>query len=128
MIGKLALQTVALVFAAASSPAFAQDAGADAGQLVFNNACRTCHSVKENDSRLGPDLHAIVGRKAGSLPGFGYSDSMKSSGLTWDEATLDRFIANPDEVVPGNRMKPYGGLANAEERAKIVAYLKGQGG
>ena len=128
MIGRFALQAAATVFVAASSSAFAQDAGADAGQIVFNNECRTCHTVKEGDNRLGPSLHGVIGRKAGSLPNFGYSDAMKSSGLTWDEASLDRFIANPDEVVPGNRMKPYGGMASAEERAKIVAYLKAQGG
>jgi cytochrome c len=49
---------------------------------------------------------------------------MKDADLTWDRATLDRFIANPDQVVPGNRMKPYGGLTSAEERAKIIAYLE----
>lgn len=114
--------------AALAAPAFAQDAGADAGQLVFNNACRTCHSVQEGDNRLGPSLAGVVGRKAGSSPGFGYSDALKASGITWDDATLDHFIANPDEVVPGNRMKPYGGIADADERAKIVAYLKAPGG
>jgi cytochrome c len=64
-----------------------------------------------------------MGRKAGSLPNYGYSSAMKEANFVWDEAKLDRFIASPDEVVPGNKMKPYGGLANKEDRAKIVAFL-----
>jgi cytochrome c len=73
----------------------AKSAGAD-NQLVFNNVCRTCHTLKEGDNRLGPNLHNIIGRKAGSVPDYGYSSSMKDADLTWDKATLDRFIANPD--------------------------------
>ena len=94
-----------------------------AGQLAFNNACRTCHMVKEGDNRLGPNLYKVVGRKAGSLPGYGYSSAMKEAGFVWDEEKLDRFIANPDEVVPGNNMKPYGGLSSGEDRKKIIAFL-----
>jgi cytochrome c len=101
---------------------------ADDGQLAFNNACRTCHTLKEGDNRLGPSLHKVVGRKAGSVPGFGYSSAMKDAGMVWDKATLDRFIAKPDDVVPGNRMQPYGGVASAENRAKIIAYLEASGG
>src|SRR5215813_4626312 len=87
-----------------------QDGNVATGQLVFNNACRTCHTTKEGDHRLGPHLYQIVGRKAGSLPNYGYSSAMKSADFVWDEAKLNRFIANPDEIVPGNNMKPYGGL------------------
>lgn len=96
----------------------------DAGQLVFNNTCRTCHTMRQGDNRLGPNLAGIVGRKAGSLSDYGYSSSMKNADLTWDKANLDRFIANPDQVVPGNNMKPYGGLSSADERAKLIAYLE----
>src|SRR6266436_2250948 len=77
-------------------------------QQVFDNACRTCHTIKEGDNRLGPNLHKIIGRKAGSLPDYNFSSAMKSAGFIWDEEKLDHFIANPDEVVPGNNMKPYG--------------------
>ncbi len=96
----------------------------EAGELLFNNACRTCHAVKVGDHRLGPSLAAIVGRKAASQSGYTYSPSLKNSGLTWDEKTLDAFIANPDAVAPGNNMKPYTGMTNAEDRAKIVTYLR----
>ena len=92
-------------------------------QQAFNNACRTCHLTREGDNRLGPSLHKIVGRKAGSLPDYRYSSAMKDTDFVWDEAKLERFIANPDEVVPGNNMKPYGGLTSGEDRAKIIAFL-----
>jgi cytochrome c len=93
------------------------------GQQAFNNACRTCHMVKEGDNRLGPNLHKVVGRKAGSLPDYGFSSAMKEASFVWDQEKLDRFIANPDEVVPGNSMKPYGGLASSDERKKIIGFL-----
>src|SRR5215472_8048359 len=99
----------------------------DAGQLAFNNTCRTCHTLKEGDNRIGPSLHKIIGRRAGSLPNYRYSSAMKDADFVWDKVTLDRFIANPDQVVFGNNMKPYGGLNSAEERAKIVAFLEANG-
>jgi cytochrome c len=92
-------------------------------QQAFNNACRTCHMVKEGDNRLGPNLHQIIGRKAGSLPDYNYSSAMKEAGFAWDKEKLERFIANPDEVVPGNNMKPYGGLVSSDDRTKILAFL-----
>jgi cytochrome c len=95
----------------------------DASQQAFNNSCRTCHSVKEGDNRLGPNLNKIVGRQAGSLPDYGYSSAMKDAGFAWDKDKLTHFIANPDEVVPGNRMKPYGGLSS-QETDKVIAYLQ----
>lgn len=111
-------------FAAATSVSAAQQAG----ELVFNNACRTCHTVKQGDNRLGPSLAGVIGRKAGSLNEYTYSDAMKKSGVIWDEATLDRFIENPDAVVGGNNMKPYTGMTSKEDRAAIVAFLKAQSG
>ncbi len=101
---------------------------ADAGQMLFNNACRTCHATKAGDNRLGPSLAGLIGRKAGSVEGFNYSPAMKSAGITWDEKTLDAFIANPDAVVPGNTMKPYTGMTSAEDRSTIVSFLRGGGG
>ena len=103
--------------------ALSQAAEPASGQLAFNNACRTCHLTREGDNRLGPNLHKIIRRKAGSLPDFNYSSAMKEADFVWDEAKLDRFITNPDEVVPGNNMKPYGGLTSKDDRAKIVAFL-----
>jgi len=96
--------------------------------VAFNNHCRTCHSVKEGDNRLGPSLHGIFGAKAGSAAGYGnYSQALKSSGVMWDEASLDEFIANPEQVIPNNNMKPYAGLNDANARKEIVAFLKASG-
>jgi cytochrome c len=92
------------------------------GKLAFNSSCRTCHSLDQGDNRLGPNLHAIIGREAGSEE-YGYSPAMDASNLVWDAKTLDRFIKDPQAVVPGNNMKPYGGISDAEIRASIVAYL-----
>jgi cytochrome c len=102
----------------------AKGTDAGSGQQTFNNACRTCHTTKEGDNRLGPNLHNIIGRKAGSLQNYGYSSAMKGADFVWDKEKLDRFIAKPDEVVPGNNMKPYGGLTSAEDRAKVIVFLE----
>ncbi|MGF6310516.1 cytochrome c [Bradyrhizobium sp. i1.8.4] len=108
------------------SPSYGQDAGVS-GEQAFNNSCRTCHTVKEGDNRVGPNLHDIIGRKAGSVANFPYSEAMKSSGIVWDDSTLLRFIEDPEAVVSGNGMKPYTGVRSAEDRAKIVAFLKSPG-
>ncbi len=120
----IAIPPMAIGLVLLCAPALAQD---DAGQIAFNNACRTCHTVREGDNRLGPSLSRVIGRKAGSLPNYNYSESMKKADLVWDKQNLDRFIANPDAVVSGNNMKPYGGIASADERAKIIAYLEKAG-
>ncbi len=97
---------------------------AESNQAAFNNRCRTCHSVREGDARLGPSLHKIFGAKAGSSGFQGYSQALRNSGVTWNEETLNKFIENPDAVVPGNNMKPFAGVSDAAERSQIVAYLK----
>ena len=111
----------------ATSPFAQQPAGDAAGQQAFNNSCRTCHSMKEGDNRLGPNLNKIVGRKAGSLPDYNYSSAMKDAGFNWDQDKLTRFMVRPDEVVSGHKMQPYGGIS-AEEAAKVVAYLQAASG
>ena len=118
----------ATVYLLSSSSSRAQELlsqGMESGveQQVFNNACRTCHSIREGDNRLGPNLFKIIGRRAGALPGYNYSSAMKNADFVWDEAKLTRFIANPDEIVPGNKMLPYGGLASAEDRERVVNFL-----
>jgi cytochrome c len=119
----------ALIVCLLAAPALGADADVSAGKAAFNNNCRTCHSPKPGDNRLGPALGGIVGAKAGTRPGYGnYSQAMKSSGVTWDEQTLDRFIANPEEVVPNNNMKPFKGVADANVRKSIIAALKAEAG
>jgi cytochrome c len=125
-LSALACTPFLLLFGFSAVPQEPAREGADreAGQLTFNNACRMCHTIKEGDNRLGPNLHNIIGRKAGSLPNYGYSSAMKGADFVWDKDSLDRFIAKPDEIVPGNNMRPYGGLTSAEDRAKVIAFLE----
>jgi cytochrome c len=120
------LSGIAYMLAPHSALAQEQAQGKEAAseQQVFNNTCRTCHTTKEGDNRQGPNLYRIIGRKAGSLPDYSYSSAMKGADFVWDEEKLERFIASPDEVVPGNNMKPYSGLASAEDRTKVIAFLR----
>lgn len=121
----VATLSVVTAWLALSVPAVA----AEDGQVAFNNHCRTCHSTKQGDHRLGPSLHKIYGAKAGATSGYGkYSQGLASSGITWDETTLDKFIANPDEVVSNNNMKPYKGIGDEALHKAIVAFLKSQSG
>jgi cytochrome c len=120
----VALSGMAYMLSSSSAlPQVSQGAEAASEQQAFNNACRTCHVMREGDNRLGPNLHKIIGRKAGSLPDYNYSGAMKEAGFVWDKEKLDRFIANPDEVVSGNSMKPYNGLTSSDDRTKIIAFL-----
>ena len=104
---------------AASLPAGDSRRGAE----VYTR-CEACHSLQYN--RTGPRHCGVVGRKAGSVPGFEYSPAMKRSELTWDEGTLDRFLADPPRVVPGTAMT-YAGITDAQERADVIAYLRQAG-
>ena len=118
---------LAAAFALLSGAALAQsDANPDEARLAFNNHCRQCHVTREGDHRLGPSLHGVFGREAGSASGFPYSTAMQNADLVWDAENLDRYIENPDAVVPGNNMKPYAGITDPEERAKIIAHLEAE--
>ena len=100
-------------------------AAAEDLEITFNDHCRECHSFLKDDNRLGPSLYGVVGRKAGTEKGYAYSESMRDSGVTWDAATLDKWIADPGAVIPGNAMSPpYNGIADAAIRQRIIAYLK----
>lgn len=83
-------------------------------------ACAACHSIDDND--LGPKHRGVVGRRAGTVPDYNYSPALKNSGLTWDEATLDRWLSNPSELVPGAKM--FFKLDDPQARADVIAYLK----
>lgn len=106
------------IAASVASPVYAQDS--EHGQSLFK-ACAACHAT-DNINRVGPGLARVVGRKAGTVPGFRYSRAMKNSGIIWDKKTLSAYLESPQEVVPGNRM-PFAGMENAQDRADLVAYL-----
>ncbi len=119
---------IAAAFLITAGAVSAQDTGPDDTdpQVAFNNHCRTCHVLEEGDNRLGPNLYEIFGRDAGSVEGFAYSSALESSGITWDEETLDAWIESPDDVVRGHRMKPYSGIDEEEVRAAILQVLQGE--
>jgi cytochrome c len=104
--------TVSLAESAAPSTAH--------GAEVYER-CAACHSLERD--RTGPRHCGLLGRRAGSVPGFGYSDAMRASGITWDESTLDRFLADPMQVVPGTSMG-YAGVDDARDRRDLIAYLE----
>jgi cytochrome c len=101
-----------------ASPALAQDAAH--GKIVFQ-ACTACHAT-DRTNHVGPGLAGIIGRKAGTAPGFRYSRAMKRSGIVWDKKALNAYLETPQKVVPGNRM-PFAGLKDAQDRADVIAYL-----
>ena len=110
----------------ALSPLAAQAQDAEAGQRVFNQ-CRACHTINQGGrSGVGPNLHGIIGRAAGSVEGFRYSAAMReraAAGLVWNEDNLSAYIADPKAVVPGGSMS-YAGLRNEEQRNNLLAYLR----
>lgn len=89
------------------------------GQQAYETRCGGCHSVDAD--RVGPRHAGIIGRRAGSVPGFAYSDALRRSGITWDPALLDRWLADPQVLVPGQRMGFR--VGDPAVRADIVAYL-----
>ncbi|HCB74955.1 c-type cytochrome [Sphingomonas yantingensis] len=85
--------------------------------------CSTCHAVEAGVNKIGPSLHAVVGRKAGSVAGYSYSTANKNSGITWTEDKLFQYLQNPQRVVPGTKMA-FAGWSDAQKRADVIAYLK----
>lgn len=98
---------------------------AASGEKVFI-ACKTCHVVDAGQNRIGPSLHAVVGRKAGTVAGYTYSAANKDSGITWTPEKLFQYLEAPQRVVPGTKMT-YPGLPDPQKRADVIAYLKTQG-
>lgn len=94
---------------------------ATAGQSVFASRCAVCHSNQPNVNKIGPSLAGIVGSKSGSVPGFDFSMAMKNAQITWDDADLDKFLANPAGFVHGTKM--FVDLPSETDRQNVIAYL-----
>ncbi len=92
------------------------------GKSAFQ-ACAACHSLEPGKAKVGPSLHGVFGRKAGSVAGFKYSPAMQKSDIVWSEETLDGYLANTKEFIPGNRM-PFPGIKDGAKRQDLIAYLK----
>ena len=97
---------------------------ASKGEAVFVQ-CKTCHVTDAGVNRIGPSLHAIVGRAAGTIAGYTYSPANKNSGITWTEAKLFQYLENPQRVVPGTKMA-FAGIQDPQKRADLIAWLATQ--
>jgi len=104
----------------------AQAAGdAAAGETVFKKNCAVCHTTEAGKNKIGPSLFGVVGRHSASVAGYSYSEAMKKADKTWDDQTLDTYLANPRAVVPGTKMI-FIGLKSDEDRQNVVAFLETQ--
>jgi cytochrome c len=103
-----------------AQPAAAQDHAQ--GEQLFRK-CVACHTLEANGrNRVGPRLHGLFGRVAGSVPDYRYSEALKQSGVIWNDQTLDAYLKDAEAFLPGTKM--YGGLSLDEDRANLIAYLK----
>ncbi len=109
---------------ALSATAQAQDAAA--GQKVFAK-CKACHTLEEGKNRVGPHLYGIIGRQAGTVEGFKYSDAMKGSGITWTPENISKYLADPKGFIPRNKMV-FAGLKDEADRQNLIAYLEKEAG
>jgi cytochrome c len=114
---------VAQTPAMTQTAAMAKTGTAVAGKLVFMR-CMACHSIEKGAAnKVGPNLSGVVGRKSGVAAGYKYSTAMAAARLTWNEATLDKWLTRPAGLVPGTSMV-FAGLPKPEDRASVIAYLK----
>jgi cytochrome c len=115
ILGALGVATIA-----SATASLAADAGR--GEQLFVE-CASCHTLEKGVHNVGPSLSGLFQRKAGSFDDYRYSPAMKRSNITWTAEELDKFIADPQMIVPANRM-PYAGMTNATDRADLIAYLQ----
>ena len=119
-VASMALAVLALLASSAVLPSEAEAQGGQNGQALFERRCSGCHALDADHE--GPRLRGVVGRAAGSVKTFQYSDALKNAKHIWDEATLDKWLSDPESVVPDNDMSFR--VPKPEERAAIIGYLK----
>ena len=117
---KTGLTVLAVSVAMLASAASAQDMAA--GKSSFAK-CKACHSLEEGKNLIGPSLHGLLGRKAGTVPKFNYSTANKGSGIEWTEQALFDYLADPQKAIPGTKMV-FPGIKSEKERRDLIAYLK----
>jgi cytochrome c len=106
-----------------AASAWAGPDAAEAGATLFKSNCAICHSPEPDTNRIGPSLFNVVGRPAGHIDGFAYSDANRRSGIVWDKPALDRYLTAPQAMVPGTKMT-FPGLKDGRQRADIITYLE----
>lgn len=118
------LVPTALIASLGAAAALAAGPAADPvkGKTVFAR-CMVCHDLNTGANRIGPSLKGVVGRKAGTYPGYAYSPAMKAKGVTWNASTLGAYLASPTAYVPGNKMA-LAPITNPQDRANLIAYLQ----
>ncbi len=117
------MRTAFILTLLALVPAVAAGADPQAGAAVFRK-CQACHAVGEGaQTRVGPVLNGLIGRKAGTYQGYDYTDANKNSNIVWDEATLAKYLKNPRAMIPGTKML-FAGLPKDQEIEDLIAYLK----
>ena len=122
---ELKVAILAVVVAASVAPAAYAAGDPAAGEAVFKKNCAVCHTTEAGKNKIGPSLNGIVGRHSATIPNFQYSDAMKKADKTWDENTLEVYLANPRETVPNTKMI-FAGLKNDKDRENLIAYLAAQ--
>jgi cytochrome c len=115
--------TLALIVVSVAAAGGARAADVAAGREVFQQQCSICHSDKAGENKIGPSLFGVVGRHTGSEPGYDYSVANKNANLVWTPDVLDKYLADPQKIVPGTKM-PYGGLHNATKRENLIGFLE----
>jgi cytochrome c len=120
-VAAIAAVTACLVLLTPEAAPAAEGNGA-AGRVLFIRQCGLCHSSRPGEVLTAPSLAGVVGRKAGSVKGFGYSPALRAWGRRWDAPLLDAYIANPGKAVPGTNMS-FAGQPDPARRADLIAYL-----
>jgi cytochrome c len=120
-VRSVAAASIALQLVAASTIPALSAGDAAAGQRDFATHCATCHAITVGENKIGPSLAGVIGRPSGSVAGFTYSAALKSAHLTWDDATLDKWLQNPSSLVHGTTM--FVNLPSGNDRQDVIAYL-----
>ena len=94
---------------------------AQRGAQVFTQ-CKICHSLEAGKNMVGPSLHGLIGRKAGSVPGYAYSPTMKNANVTWNDDTLSKYLSDPKAFIPGDKMA-FVGIKDPTKLGDLLAYL-----
>ncbi len=124
----------AMVEAPTAQPLLLEIVGADGARLsgdpavgarLYRALCQSCHAIAPGLNGTGPSLHGVVGRAAGAVPGFAYSEANKNSGLIWTQETLFAYLERPQAMMPGTTMV-FSGINQPQRRADLIAYLSQQ--